>query len=109
MRRLGVTIGAGLTLLVAAVAAQAMAHGNPDPATGVHLTPLSTGTFGSSVRADGAGTVFKTHGPKEMLTSAITVDPGSTGHQQNVGSPTMSCSLRHMARVTSPVSRSRSA
>lgn len=78
MRRLGVTIGAGLTLLVAVVAAQAMAHGNPDAATGVHLTPLSTGTFGSSVRADGAGTVFKTHGAKEMLTSAITVDPGGS-------------------------------
>ena len=47
-------------------------------ASGVHITPLSHGTFGESVRADGAGITFRTKGPRDMLVTSITVDPGGS-------------------------------
>ena len=78
MRRLAIALAVAAGVPAAAVAAQAAVKGGDDPATGVHLTPLSTASFGSSVRASGAGTLFRTHGAKEMLTTAITVDPGGS-------------------------------
>ena len=47
-------------------------------AQGVHITPLSNGTIGASVHANAAGIEITTHGRKDMLVTAITVDPGGT-------------------------------
>jgi quercetin dioxygenase-like cupin family protein len=76
LRRL--CVAAGVSVLLLAVAAAARGVTGDDTAHGVHLTPLSTGTFGGRVRADGAGVQFETRGRAEMLTSAITVDPGGS-------------------------------
>jgi quercetin dioxygenase-like cupin family protein len=78
MKRLAVAFGVSVAILAVAAAARGTTQRSADTPHGVHLTPLSTGTFGGSVRADGAGVVIKTHGRKQMLTSAITVDPGGS-------------------------------
>jgi quercetin dioxygenase-like cupin family protein len=49
----------------------------PAPA-GVHITPLSKGTIGSSVHAKNAGIEITTKGRKDLLITSITVDPGGS-------------------------------
>ena len=63
-----------------AAAAAALLARDPQPAgpQGVHITPLSNGTIGSSVHARAAGIEITTHGRKDILITAITVDPAGT-------------------------------
>ena len=81
MRRLALLLTAALVAL-GAVAAGATAMLARDPAPtgpqGVHITPLSKGTIGSSVHANAAGIEITTHGRKDMLITAITVDAGGS-------------------------------
>jgi quercetin dioxygenase-like cupin family protein len=81
MRRLAVLLTVAVVAL-GAVAATATAMRAPDPQPagpqGVHITPLSEGTIGSSVHARAAGIEITTHGRKDMLITAITVDVGGT-------------------------------
>ena len=77
MRRLVALLAVGVTALGGAVAI-AQGNGRAAALVGVHLTTLSHATFGSSVRADGAGVDFRTRGPKQALVTSITVDPGGT-------------------------------
>jgi quercetin dioxygenase-like cupin family protein len=77
MTRMVVLLAVGVAAIVG-VAAVAQGHGRTTGPVGVHLTTLSHATFGSSVRADGAGVHFRTRGPKQALVTSITVDPGGT-------------------------------
>jgi quercetin dioxygenase-like cupin family protein len=71
---------------VAAATAVALAAGRDAGPTGIHLTPLSSGTIGASVQAHSGGIEINTHGRKEMLVTAITVDPhGSFGWHTHPG------------------------
>jgi quercetin dioxygenase-like cupin family protein len=79
MRRLAVLLAAGVAA-TGSVAAAAIAM-VPDDATspsGVHITPLSTATLRADVRATGSGIRIRTHGPKVVLVTSITVDPGGS-------------------------------
>jgi quercetin dioxygenase-like cupin family protein len=81
MRRLALLLTVALIALgVAAAAAGAMLARDPQPSgpQGVHITPLSKGTTGASVNAKAAGIEITTHGRKDILITAITVDPGGT-------------------------------
>lgn len=81
MRRLALLLTVALVALgVAAAAAGAMLARDPQPSgpQGVHITPLSKGTIGASVNAKAAGIEITTHGRKDILITAITVDPGGT-------------------------------
>ena len=81
MRRLALLLTAALVALGAVAAgATAMLARDPVPAgpVGVHITPLSKGTIGSSVHANAAGIEITTHGRKDMLITAITVDAGGS-------------------------------
>ena len=51
---------------------------SPRGPQGVHITPLSKGTIGASVHAQAAGIEITTHGRKDILVTAITVDPGGS-------------------------------
>jgi len=46
--------------------------------SGVQITPLSQGTIGSKVNANSAGVQIRTKGPRAMLVTSITVDPGGS-------------------------------
>jgi len=72
---------------VAAIAAVAFAAAGRDTGpTGIHLTPLSKGTIGASVHARSGGIEIDTNGRKDMLVTAITVDPhGSFGWHTHPG------------------------
>jgi quercetin dioxygenase-like cupin family protein len=75
--RLVALLAVGVTALIGGVAV-AQGNGRAAAPVGVHLTPLSNATFGSSVHADGAGVDFRTSGPTQALVTSITVDPGGT-------------------------------
>jgi quercetin dioxygenase-like cupin family protein len=81
MRRLALLLTVALVAL-GGVAAGATAMLARDPAPsgpqGVHITPLSKGTIGSSVHAKAAGIEITTHGRKDILITAITVDAGGS-------------------------------
>jgi quercetin dioxygenase-like cupin family protein len=68
------------TIAVFGVTAAVVLAGARKPAepSGVHITPLSHGTIGSKVRADRAGIEIRTKGPRDMLVTSITVDPGGS-------------------------------
>jgi quercetin dioxygenase-like cupin family protein len=68
------------TIAVCGVAATAVLAGARGPAgpSGVHITPLAHGTIGSKVRADRGGIEIRTKGPRDMLVTSITVDPGGS-------------------------------
>ena len=68
------------TLAVCGVAATAVLAGASGPAgpSGVHITPLAHATIGSKVRADRGGIEIRTKGPRDMLVTSITVDPGGS-------------------------------
>jgi quercetin dioxygenase-like cupin family protein len=75
------TLAVGVLAVVAfGVAATVVLGGTTRHAetTGVHITPLSHGTLGNAVRAGGAGIEFRTRGPRDMLVTSITVDPGGS-------------------------------
>ena len=79
--RIALALSIALVALgAAATTASAMLARDPVPAgpQGVHITPLSKGTIGASVHADTAGIEVTTHGRKDMLITAITVDPGGS-------------------------------
>ena len=78
---------AAVAVAVAAVATVALAASGRDAGpSGIHLTPLSEGTIGASVHAHAGGIGINTRGPKEMLVTAITVDPhGSFGWHTHPG------------------------
>ena len=81
MRRLGLLLTVALVAFGAvAGAATAMLARDAAPAgpQGVHITPLSKGTIGSSVHAKAAGIEITTHGRKDILITAITVDAGGS-------------------------------
>jgi quercetin dioxygenase-like cupin family protein len=82
MRRLITALVVGVaTLGAVSAASMAMVAGDPRTAAdppGVHVTPLSKGTIGSSVHARKAGIEIRTKGPREMLVTSITVDPGGS-------------------------------
>jgi quercetin dioxygenase-like cupin family protein len=44
----------------------------------MHITPLANGTIGSKVRADRGGIEIRTKGPRDMLVTSITVEPGGS-------------------------------
>ena len=46
--------------------------------SGVHVTPLSQGTIVPKGRAHSAGITIGTQGPRDMLVTSITVDPGGS-------------------------------
>jgi len=48
-----------------------------DP-VGVHITPLSHGTIPGKVFADHAGIEIRTKGPRDLLVTAMTIDPAGT-------------------------------
>jgi len=66
--------------------ATAMSTANAAPRTsaaaeqahGVHITPLVSATIGSQVHTHSAGIKINTPGPREMLVTSITVDPGGS-------------------------------
>ena len=84
MKRLGIVIAAAA--LAGGAPAAAMVRGDDAPVagrsadgpSGVHITPLSHATLPSKVHADGAGIKITTNGPKDMLVTSITVDPGGS-------------------------------
>jgi len=81
MKRFPALVATGVaTIAVFGVTAAGVLAGASKPAgrAGVHITPLSHGTIGSKVRADRAGIEIRTKGPRDMLVTSITVDPGGS-------------------------------
>lgn len=76
MKRLSL-LAAIAAIVVAAVAATVVLAADGGP-SGVEVTPLSQGTIHTKVRANSAGIKIKTLGPRFVLVTAITVDPGGT-------------------------------
>lgn len=77
MKRLPRLVAAIAAIVVAAVAATVVLAADGG-LSGVHVTPLSQGTIGTKVKASTAGIKIKTLGPRLVLVTAITVDPGGT-------------------------------
>jgi quercetin dioxygenase-like cupin family protein len=46
--------------------------------SGVTITPLAHATIGEAVRTSSNGIKIRTRGPRDMLVTSITVDPGGT-------------------------------
>ena len=81
MKRCSTLAATGVAAIaVCGVAATAVLAGARGPAgpSGVHITPLAHGTIGSKVRADRGGIEIRTKGPRDMLVTSITVDPGGS-------------------------------
>jgi quercetin dioxygenase-like cupin family protein len=74
MKRL-TTLAAALVVSAVAATVVLAAGGGP---SGVQVTPLSQGTIHTKVKANTAGIKIKTLGPRFVLVTAITVDPGGT-------------------------------
>ena len=71
--------GVAATAAPSGVARHTSSAGNPDDvAHGVHITPLSAATIGSRVHTHSAGVEIETPGPRDMLVTSITVDPGGS-------------------------------
>ena len=89
MKRTALVLTVAVTALGGvAAAAIAMVAGDSGPAgpTGVHTTPLSTGTLAASAHAKAAGIEFTTNSRKDVLVTKITVDPaGSFGWHSHPG------------------------
>ena len=80
MKRIGVVIAVMSLVGAAPAAAMLSKDGSASPAdgpSGVHITPLSHATI-PKVRAAGEGIRITTNGPKDMLVTSITVDPGGS-------------------------------
>ena len=81
MRRLALLIPVSVVALASVVGtANAAPTASPaaEPAHGVHITPLADATIGSPVHTRSAGIKINTPGPREMLVTSITVDPGGS-------------------------------
>jgi quercetin dioxygenase-like cupin family protein len=71
---------------VAALAASGLASGDDSEPSSAHaghgqkvtVEPLVHSTIGAKVRADGSGVSLRTSGPKDIMTAAITVEPGGS-------------------------------
>jgi len=75
------TAGAAVaTLAVCGVVASSAPAGHARPAdpSGVEITPLAHGTIAGRVDADRAGIEIRTKGRRDMLVTAMTVDPGGS-------------------------------
>ena len=73
------------TLAVLAVTAVGGTAHRAQP-TGVTITTLAHATIAARVHASSSGIQIKTHGPKDMLVTSITVDPsGSFGWHTHPG------------------------
>ena len=75
MKRLSRLVAAIAAIVVAAVAATVVLAADGG-LSGVHVTPLSQGTIATKVKA--AGIKIRTLGPRLVLVTSITVDPGGT-------------------------------
>jgi quercetin dioxygenase-like cupin family protein len=72
---------AATVALAAALAPAALsrpADGPPSGPSGVQITPLAHGTISGRVNANRAGIRIRTRGPRDMLVTSISVDPGGT-------------------------------
>ena len=80
MKRLTSLITVVAAIAAFGVAATVVLAGNTTHAqpSGVHITPLSQGTIGARVHAERAGIEIRTRGPRELLVTSITVDPGGS-------------------------------
>jgi quercetin dioxygenase-like cupin family protein len=75
------TLAAAIAAIAGAGATAAFAPAAPSKPvgpSGVHIVPLSHGTIGSRVQVDDAGIQIATSGPRDMLVTSITVDPGGS-------------------------------
>jgi quercetin dioxygenase-like cupin family protein len=70
-------LGAVAAVAVSA-AAQAGAPAHRHGPSGVTIDPLAQATIRDRVHVDHAGIKIKTRGPRDLLTAAITVDPGGS-------------------------------
>ncbi len=77
MKRLSRLVAAIAAIVVAAVAATVVLAADGG-LSGVHVTPLSQGTIATKVKANTAGIKIRTLGPRLVLVTSITVDPGGT-------------------------------
>jgi len=77
MKRIRMLVIALAAMAACAVAATVVFAADGGP-SGVQVTPLSQGTIGSKVKASSGGIRIRTLGPKLVLVTAITVDPGGT-------------------------------
>jgi quercetin dioxygenase-like cupin family protein len=77
MKRFRMLVVALAGLAACAVAATVVLAADGGP-SGVQVTPISQGTIGSKVKANSGGIKIRTLGPRLMLVTAITVDPGGT-------------------------------
>jgi quercetin dioxygenase-like cupin family protein len=77
MKRLSM-LAAALALVVAAAVAATVVLAADGGLSGVHVTPLSAGTLHTKVKASSAGIKIRTLGPRMVLLTEITVDPGGT-------------------------------
>ena len=77
MKRLSM-LAAALALLAAAAVAATVVFAADGGLSGVHVTPLSQGTLHTKVKASSAGIKIRTLGPRMVLLTEITVDPGGT-------------------------------
>jgi quercetin dioxygenase-like cupin family protein len=77
MKRFRMLVVALAGLAACAVAATVVLAADGGP-SGVQVTPISQGTIGSKVHANSGGIKIRTLGPRLMLVTAITVDPGGT-------------------------------
>jgi quercetin dioxygenase-like cupin family protein len=77
MKRI-VTAGLVGAVAAAGVGATALATGGHAQPDGVAIEPLAHSTIGEKVRSGGSGVAIRTKGPRDMLTAAITVEPGAS-------------------------------
>jgi len=61
-----------------AATVDAAGNGKAADPPGVHITPLSHATIPAKVFASDAGIEIRTKGPRDVLVTAITVDPGGS-------------------------------
>jgi quercetin dioxygenase-like cupin family protein len=74
-----VTVGAAAVAAFATTAAAIPGRSTgPDHPHGIHIIPLSNATIPSKVHVHSAGIKIDTSGPREMLVTSITVDPGGS-------------------------------
>ena len=80
MKRFSTLAAAAVTVAAAGATAAFAPAATTKPVgpSGVHIVPLSHGTIGSRVQVDDAGIQITTGGPRDMLVTAITVDPGGS-------------------------------
>ena len=80
MKRFPIMVTALASVVACGATATVVSAGSgkaADP-VGVHITPLSHGTIPGKVFADYAGIAIRTKGPRDLLVTAITVDPGGS-------------------------------